>query len=75
MEMTAARAAAIMASAYNLHVGPQRGGAAMTPAAAQRLPRGDKAALCRILETKGGSDIYTADDARSAFAFVSGARP
>ena len=60
----------ILAAAYNLHVGPKRGGPAMTPALAAQLPRGDKAALCLLLETKGGSDLYTEADARSAYAQV-----
>lgn len=60
----------LLATAYNLHVGPKRGGAAMTPAEAAKLSRGDKAALCILLETKGGSDLFTADDARKAYAAV-----
>lgn len=42
----------------------------ITPAVAAALPRGDRAALCRILEAKGGSSLYTAADAAKAFAFV-----
>lgn len=60
----------LLATAYNLHVGPRIGGDAMTPAKAARLPRGDKAALCRLLEERGGSDRFTAADARRAFAEV-----
>jgi hypothetical protein len=66
-DMTAARINALIATAYNLHV--QRGDA-MTPAKAAKLPRGDRAALCRLLETKGGSDLFNAEDCRSAFARV-----
>lgn len=69
--ITAARADALIASAYNLHV---RAGEAMTPARAAGLPRGDRAGLCRLLEERGGSDLYTAEDARAAFALVVGAR-
>jgi hypothetical protein len=65
--MTKAQVNALLATAYNLHI---QQGAAMTPAAAAKLPRGDRAALCRILETKGGSELYTAADARTAFAAV-----
>lgn len=68
--MTKAKINALLATAYNLHVGPRLGGDAMTPAKAAELPRGDKAALCRILEERGGSDIYSADDAREAFAAI-----
>lgn len=67
--MTQAQVNALIASAYNLHI---RKGQPMTPEAAAKLPRGDRAALCRILENKGGSDLYTADDARKAFAIVVG---
>ncbi|MBT2300420.1 hypothetical protein J7E70_08070 [Variovorax paradoxus] len=69
--MTNAQANALIASAYNLHFGKQAN-KVMTPAEAATLPRGDRAALCRVLETKGGSDLYTAADARSAFALVVG---
>lgn len=65
--MNAAKINALIATAYNMHV--QRG-EAMTPAKAAMLPRGDRAALCRVLETKGGSDLFTAADCRSAFARV-----
>jgi hypothetical protein len=65
--MNAALANAIVATAYNLHV---RKDEAMTPKRAATLSRGDRAALCRILETKGGSDLYTADQVKQAFAFI-----
>ena len=65
--MTKGKANALIASAYNLHV---QQGAAMTPAKAAKLSRGDRAHLCRLLEDRGGSDLYTADDARTAFALV-----
>ena len=61
---------AVVATAYNLHVGPREGGAAMTPAKAAKLSRGDRAALCMLLEQRGGSDLYTADDARRAYALI-----
>lgn len=61
---------ALLASAYNLHVGPTIGGLAMTPARANSLSKGDKAALCRLLEEKGGSDLYSATDCRKAFAII-----
>lgn len=67
--MNAARVDALLASAYNLHV---RAGEPMTPARAATLPRGDRAALCRMLEDRGGSDLYSPADARAAFAFVVG---
>lgn len=68
--MTKSKLNALLAASYNLHVGPRLGGQAMTPEAAGKLARGDKAALCRLLEERGGSDLYTAADARSAFAIV-----
>lgn len=68
--MTADRINALLASSYNLHVGPTKGGEAMTPAMAAKLPRGDRAALCRILEERGGSDLFTADECRTAFARI-----
>jgi hypothetical protein len=70
--MNADRINALLASSYNLHIGPKEGGEAMTPAKAAKLPRGDRAALCRILEKNGGSDLYTAEDCRKAFAIVVG---
>ena len=60
----------LLATAYNLHVGPRIGGGSMTPKAAAALSRGDKAALCRILEQRGGSDLFSQSDAAAAFAFV-----
>ncbi len=68
--MNAAKANAIIATAFNLHVGPKTNAKPITPAVAAALPRGDRAALCRILEAKGGSSLYTAADAAKAFAFV-----
>lgn len=67
--MTQDLAAAIVATAYNLHV---RTGAAMTPAAARKLSRGDQAALCRLLENRGGSTLYSREDAARAFAYIVG---
>lgn len=67
--MTKSRADALIATSFNLHV---QAGEAMTPARAAKLPRGDRAALCRLLEVRGGSDLYDADDARAAFALVVG---
>ena len=64
--MTASLANAIIATAYNLHV---RKGEPMTPARAATLPRGDRAALCRLLEERGGSDLYSPAQAAQAFAF------
>jgi hypothetical protein len=58
---------AIIATAYNLHI---QQGEAMTPAKAAKLPRGDRAHLCKLLEDKGGSDLYTQADAREAFVVV-----
>lgn len=68
-DMGKAKVNALIASAYNLHFG-QRDNHVMTPAEAAKLARGDRAALCRVLETKGGSDLFTADDCRAAFAAV-----
>lgn len=67
--MNTNRVNAIIASAYNLHVAKGKG-EPMTPARAANLPKGDRAALCRILEKKGGSDLYSAADAAQAFAHV-----
>lgn len=65
--MTNAQINALLASAYNRHVA--KAGDAMTPAKAAKLPRGDRAALCRIGEDKG-LDLYTAEQCRQAFAVV-----
>lgn len=69
--MTTAKVNALIASAYNLHV---QQGEAMTPAGAAKLSRGDRAQLCRMLEDRGGSDLYTRADARAAFVAVVEAR-
>lgn len=66
--MTTAQVNALIATSYNLHFGGS--GEAMTPAKAAKLPRGDRAALCRTLEVNGGSDLYTQQQAREAFAEV-----
>lgn len=69
--MNKQRADALIATAYNLHFGKKEG-KTMTAIDAARLPRGDRAALCRVLESKGGSDLFTSDDCRRAFALVVG---
>ena len=66
--MNNAKVNAIIATAYNLHFGGS--GEAMTPAKAASLSRGDRAALCRALEAKGGSDLYTQQQAHEAFVAV-----
>ena len=67
--MTSSQINALIASAFNIHFAKaqQR---VLTPAEAAKMPRGDRAALCRVLEERGGSDLYTADDCRAAFAAV-----
>lgn len=67
--MDANRANALIATSYNLHFGRAEG-KVLTAEDAARLPRGDRAALCRVLETKGGSDLFSAADCQSAFALV-----
>ncbi len=66
---------ALLASSYNLHVGPQAGGEAMTPAKAAALPKGDRAALAAILRDRGGSDLYTKKDAQAACLAIVGPEP
>ena len=61
---------ALLASSYNLHVGPQTGGEAMTPAKAAALPKGDRAALAAILRDRGGSDLFTKEDAQEAYLSI-----
>jgi hypothetical protein len=68
--MNTAQINALIASSYNLHVGPVERGEPMTPAKAAKLPRGDRAMLCRILHTKGGSDLYTQEQAEEALCAV-----
>lgn len=65
--MTNAKINALIASSFNLHFGKQRQ-EVMTPAKAAKLSRGDRLALCLVLERKGGSDLYTAAQARAAYA-------
>jgi hypothetical protein len=66
--MEASRINALIASAYNIHVGPVVRGEAMTPAKAAMLPRAERVNLCRMLEQKGGSDLYSKKDAAKARA-------
>lgn len=68
--MTKSQINALIASAYNLHVGPKENGEAMTPAKAAALSRGDRAQLCSILREKGGSDLYTKEQADEAFQAI-----
>lgn len=65
--MTNDRINALLATAYNLHVGPNLGGDTMTPAKAAKLKRADKVALAYLLREKGGSDLYSKADADAAY--------
>jgi hypothetical protein len=58
---------ALICSAYNLHI---QQGQALTPQAAAKLPRGDRAQLCNILREKGGSDLYSKEQADEAFQLI-----
>ena len=64
---TTSQAAALIATAFNLHI---QTGEAMTPAKAAALPRGDRAYLAKLLADKGGSDLYTQQQAREVFEAV-----
>lgn len=68
--MDSSRVNALIASAYNVY-GP-RSGEAMTPAKAAKLSRSERAELCRLMEIRGGSDLFTVEDAKAAFAEVVG---
>lgn len=68
--MTKSQVNALIASAYNLHAAGREQGDAMTPAKAAKLPRGDRAMLCKILRDKGGSDLYTQEQAGEALALI-----
>jgi hypothetical protein len=68
--MTASQIKAIIATAYNLHAVGREQGEAMTPAKAAKLPRGDRAMLCKVLRDKGGSDLYTQEQAGEALAAI-----
>lgn len=70
--MTPATINALLASSYNLHVGPKTGGEAMTPAKAAKLSRADRVALAYLLREKGGSDLYTKEDADAAYVALVG---
>jgi hypothetical protein len=65
--MTKTQINALIASSYNLHV---QKGEAMTPAKAAKLPRGDRAMLCKVLRDKGGSDLYTQAQAEEALCAI-----
>ena len=64
--MTASQIDALIASSFNVHFGRERE-TVLTPADAAALSRADRAALCLVLERKGGSDLYTAAQAREAY--------
>lgn len=68
--LTAGKIDALIASSYNLHIGPAERGEAMDSAKAAALPRGDRAMLCSILRDKGGSDLYTKEQANEAFQLI-----
>jgi hypothetical protein len=68
--MTSDKVNAIIATSYNLHAAGREKGEAMTPAKAAKLPRGDRAMLCKILSEKGGSDLYSQEQAREALSAV-----
>lgn len=68
--LTTAKINALIASSYNIHIGPKERGEAMTPSKAAALSRGDRAKLCSILREKGGSDLYTKEQANEAFQAI-----
>ena len=70
--MTPATINALLASSYNLHVGPKVRGEAMTPAKVAKLPRADRVALAFMLREKGGSEIYSKIDADRAYVALVG---
>lgn len=67
MTLTTAKINALIASSYNLHI---QQGEAMTPEKAAKLPRGDRAMLCKLLRDKGGSDLYTQEQAGEALSLI-----
>jgi hypothetical protein len=64
--MTASQIDALIASSFNVHFGGESQ-KVLTPADAAALSRADRATLCLILEIKGGSDLYSAAQARAAY--------
>ena len=68
--MNASQINALIASSYNLHASGREKGEAMTPDKAAKLPRGDRAMLCKILSEKGGSEIYSQEQAREALSAI-----
>ena len=59
----------MLAASYNAFVLPRMGAAGreMTAAEAVKLQRGDRAALCRLIENNGGCGEYTVEQADKAF--------
>ncbi|AWB35526.1 hypothetical protein [Orrella marina] len=57
---------ALIATSYNLHFG-EKDDHVMTPSEAATLKRADKIALVHVLREKGGSDLFSAQDADEAF--------
>ena len=61
---------ALLATSYNLHTGPIVRGDAMTPTKAALLPQAERFALAAQLAEKGGSDLYTQEQARTAMRLI-----
>lgn len=59
----------MLAAAYNYFVLPRMGAAGreLTAKEALKLPRGDRAALCRLIQNHGGCCEYTVEQADEAF--------
>ncbi|CAB4143093.1 hypothetical protein UFOVP435_59 [uncultured Caudovirales phage] len=60
----------MLAASYNAYVLPRDGGDAMTADKAIKLRRGDRAALCILIEQNGGCGEYTVEQAQKAFQAI-----
>jgi hypothetical protein len=65
--LTAGKIDALIATSYNLHI---QQGEALTSEGAAKMKRADRAALCHILREKGGSDLYSKEQADEAFQLI-----
>lgn len=66
LEMTNSQIDALIAGSFNLHFGKARQHV-MTPAEAAKLSRGDRAALCLVLERNKENGFYTTEEAHEAY--------
>lgn len=68
--LTPSQVNALLASAYNLHIGPVVLGAPLHPDGAEKLAKEERLSLARLLQEKGGSSLYSQADASTAIEMI-----